>query len=70
LREQIEAQISPRRSLPATLCRHPQVLRKNSAVVKGEIQRAYFELEHSGLITNKRARISWATQDNLPRRVS
>ena len=51
VREQVEAQIrnktvSPGESLPS-----PAALSKKLSVDKGEIQRAYFELEQLGLIT-------------------
>lgn len=53
VREQIETQISGKaigsgETLPA-----PGVLAQKLAVDKGEIQRAYFELERSGLITKE-----------------
>jgi len=51
VRMQIEARIRNRQlstgaSLPA-----PAALAQQLGVDKGEIQRAYFELEHSGLVT-------------------
>ena len=51
VRTQIEArirnqQLSTGASLPA-----PATLAQQLGVDKGEIQRAYFELEHSGLVT-------------------
>ncbi|HEY8186618.1 MAG TPA: GntR family transcriptional regulator [Pyrinomonadaceae bacterium] len=53
VREQIESQISSKvvssgEALPA-----PAVLAKKLSVDKGEIQRAYFELERSGLINKE-----------------
>lgn len=53
VREQIEMQIRQKdvnagETLPA-----PAALAQKLAVDKGEIQRAYFELEHAGLVTRE-----------------
>jgi DNA-binding transcriptional regulator YhcF (GntR family) len=56
VREQIEAHIKSKQvaageSLPA-----PALLAQQLSVDKGEIQRAYFELERAGLVTKKTGR--------------
>ena len=51
VREQIEAQISNKAVKSGEALPSPAVLAQKLSVDKGEIQRAYFELEHSGLIT-------------------
>lgn len=51
VREQIEAQISNQAIASGETLPSPAVLAQKLAVDKGEIQRAYFELEHAGLIT-------------------
>ena len=53
VREQIEAQISNKAVKSGEALPSPAVLAQKLAVDKGEIQRAYFELEHSGLITKE-----------------
>jgi len=53
VREQIEAQISAKKIVTGDTLPAPAVLAQKLAVDKGEIQRAYFELEHSGLITKQ-----------------
>ncbi|HKB68357.1 MAG TPA: GntR family transcriptional regulator [Pyrinomonadaceae bacterium] len=53
VREQIEAQISNKTVASGEALPSPAVLAQKLAVDKGEIQRAYFELEHSGLITKE-----------------
>jgi DNA-binding transcriptional regulator YhcF (GntR family) len=53
VREQIEAQISAKKIAAGDTLPAPAVLAQKLAVDKGEIQRAYFELEHSGLITKQ-----------------
>ena len=50
VREQIEAQINGKAVASGETLPSPAVLAQKLAVDKGEIQRAYFELEHSGLI--------------------
>ncbi len=49
VREQIETQIKNKAVSPGETLPSPAVLAQKLAVDKGEIQRAYFELEHSGL---------------------
>ena len=53
VREQIEAQISSKAVASGEALPPPAVLAQKLAVDKGEIQRAYFELERSGLITKE-----------------
>jgi GntR family transcriptional regulator len=51
VREQIETQISNKVVASGDTLPSPAVLAQKLSVDKGEIQRAYFELEHAGLIT-------------------
>jgi len=53
VREQIEAQISSKTIAAGEALPAPGVLAQKLSVDRGEIQRAYFELEHSGLITKE-----------------
>jgi len=53
VREQIETQISAKAIASGEALPSPGVLAQKLSVDKGEIQRAYFELEHSGLITKE-----------------
>ena len=53
VREQIEAQISNKSVASGDALPSPAVLAQKLSVDKGEIQRAYFELERSGLITKE-----------------
>ena len=53
VRDQIETQISATAIASGEALPSPGVLAQKLAVDKGEIQRAYFELEHSGLITKE-----------------
>ena len=50
VREQIETHISNKSVGSGDALPSPAVLAQKLSVDKGEIQRAYFELEHSGLI--------------------
>jgi GntR family transcriptional regulator len=50
VREQIELQISNKTLASGDLLPSPVALAQRLSVDKGEIQRAYFELEQSGLI--------------------
>jgi len=53
VRQQIEAHINDKSIASGESLPSPGVLAQELAVDKGEIQRAYFELEHSGLITKE-----------------
>ena len=50
VREQIEGQISNKAVSSGEVLPSPAALAQKLSVDKGEVQRAYFELEHSGLI--------------------
>jgi DNA-binding transcriptional regulator YhcF (GntR family) len=53
VREQIETQITNKTVASGETLPSPAALAQKLSVDKGEIQRAYFELEHVGLITKK-----------------
>ena len=53
VREQVEKQIKEQAVSSGETLPSPGVLAQKLSVDKGEIQRAYFELEHSGLITKE-----------------
>jgi DNA-binding transcriptional regulator YhcF (GntR family) len=53
VREQIEGQITSKAVASGESLPSPAALAYKLSVDKGEIQRAYFELEHSGLITKE-----------------
>jgi DNA-binding transcriptional regulator YhcF (GntR family) len=53
VREQIEAQISNKAVASGETLPAPAVLAQKLSVDKGEIQRAYFELQQSGLINKE-----------------
>jgi len=53
VREQIEQQIKSKQVTAGELLPSPIALAQKLAVDKGEIQRAYFELEQSGLIVKQ-----------------
>jgi GntR family transcriptional regulator len=53
VREQIETQISDKVVASGEALPSPAALAQKLSVDKGEIQRAYFELERSGLITKE-----------------
>jgi len=53
VREQIETQISNKTVSSGEALPSPAALAQKLSVDKGEIQRAYFELERSGLITKE-----------------
>jgi DNA-binding transcriptional regulator YhcF (GntR family) len=50
VREQIESQIRSKSVAPGELLPSPTTLAQRLSVDKGEIQRAYFELEQAGLV--------------------
>jgi GntR family transcriptional regulator len=53
VREQIESQISNKAVSSGEVLSSPAALAQKLSVDKGEIQRAYFELERAGLITKE-----------------
>jgi DNA-binding transcriptional regulator YhcF (GntR family) len=53
VRTQIETLIQARELRAGDMLLSPGVLAQKLSVDKGEIQRAYFELEQSGLVTRK-----------------
>ena len=53
VREQIETQITNKAVASGDALPSPGVLAQQLSVDKGEIQRAYFELERAGLITKQ-----------------
>jgi DNA-binding transcriptional regulator YhcF (GntR family) len=53
VRDQVEQQIRNKAVASGETLPAPGVLAQKLRVDKGEIQRAYFELEHSGLITKE-----------------
>lgn len=56
VRTQIEAQIRDKQLASGAPLPAPAVLAQRLGVDKGEIQRAYFELEHSGLVVKTTTR--------------
>ena len=53
VREQIESQIRDGQLAPGVALPSPAALAQELAVDRGEIQRAYFELEHSGIVAKE-----------------
>ena len=53
VREQLEAHIRDKAYAPGEALPAPAALAQKLSVDKGEIQRAYFELEQAGLVTKK-----------------
>jgi GntR family transcriptional regulator len=53
IRQQIESQISNKTVASGEALPSPAALAQKLSVDKGEIQRAYFELEQSGLVTKQ-----------------
>ena len=53
IRQQIEALVRERQLAPGDTLPSPASLAVKLSIDKGEVQRAYFELEHTGLITKK-----------------
>ena len=56
IREQLEALIRERQLAPGDTLPSPASLAGKLSIDKGEVQRAYFELEHAGLVTKKTGR--------------
>ena len=53
IRQQVEALIRDKRLAPGDALPSPFSLAAKLSIDKGEVQRAYFELEHAGLVTRK-----------------
>ncbi len=53
IRQQVEALIRDKQLAPGDALPSPASLATKLSIDKGEVQRAYFELEHAGLITKK-----------------
>lgn len=53
VRTQIEAQIKERKLSPGDALPSPAQLAQKLSVDRGEIQRAYFELEQAGLVSKR-----------------
>jgi GntR family transcriptional regulator len=51
IRQQIEARIRDKQIAAGDTLPSPASLASRLSIDKGEVQRAYFELEHSGLVT-------------------
>ena len=56
VREQIEAHIKNKQIASGDLLPSPAALAQRLSIDKGEIQRAYFELERAGLVKKKTGR--------------
>lgn len=56
IRQQIEALIRERQLAPGDALPSPASLAAKLSIDKGEVQRAYFELEHAGLVTKTAGR--------------
>ena len=56
IRRQIEALIRERRLAPGDALPSPASLASKLSIDRGEVQRAYFELEHAGLVTRSTGR--------------
>ena len=56
IREQMEARIRERTLAPGDTLPSPASLASKLFIDRGEVQRAYFELEHAGLVAKKTAR--------------
>ena len=50
IREQLEARIRDKQLAPGDTLPPPASLAAKLSIDKGEVQRAYFELEHAGLV--------------------
>ena len=53
IRQQIETLIRDKQLAPGDALPSPASLAGKLSIDKGEVQRAYFELEHAGLVTKK-----------------
>jgi GntR family transcriptional regulator len=53
IRQQVEALIRDKQLAAGDALPSPATLASRLSIDKGEVQRAYFELEHAGLVTRK-----------------
>ena len=53
IRQQVEALIRDKQLAPGDTLPSPASLATKLSIDQGEVQRAYFELEHAGLVTRK-----------------
>jgi GntR family transcriptional regulator len=53
IREQIQSRISDKELAPGDTLPSPASLAAKLSIDRGEVQRAYFELEHAGLVMKK-----------------
>ena len=56
IRQQVETLIRDKQLAPGDALPSPVSLAAKLSIDKGEVQRAYFELEHAGLVTRKTAK--------------
>ena len=56
IRTQVEALIRDKRLAPGDALPSPTALANKLSIDRGEVQRAYFELEHAGLVTKSVAK--------------
>lgn len=56
IRQQLETLIGDRQLAPGDTLPSPASLASKLSIDKGEVQRAYFELEHAGLVSKKTAK--------------
>jgi len=56
IRTQVETLIRDKRLAPGDALPSPASLANKLSIDKGEVQRAYFELEHAGLVTKSVAK--------------
>lgn len=56
IRQHVEVLIRERQLAPGDTLPSPASLAAKLSIDKGEVQRAYFELEHAGLVTKKTGR--------------
>jgi DNA-binding transcriptional regulator YhcF (GntR family) len=56
IRQQVESLIRDRQLAPGDALPSPASLANKLSIDRGEVQRAYFELEHAGLVTKSAGR--------------
>lgn len=56
IRQQVESLIREKQLASGDALPSPQSLANKLSIDRGEVQRAYFELEHAGLVTKRTAR--------------